>query len=426
MESNFAIRGQERYKQSVRSTDKHSQPAESVMGSFRTSNQFGRTPTEPKKVSVVKPAPTDTKLEGFSMSKGKNFDPSHNAPAPKGVEGEYINNLQQQIYFTELEIKLLKDQEHSRANKFMGGLEAGPLTENLVMLKGKYQKIQGELQGKIDELTQENRELAGKNSSANINYSHFLEEIKEIAQRFQSERDNFDKESEKYRKAISTASFLKDENAKILTDTTKARDQAKAYTGETRIKIERQTTLLTTLEEKCGQAEAFKTKIIDEKNRQILNLQEKLLQLKEDLKNNSTLGIVQEKLTFLNAHKQEVEMERDNLVNRVKALKQSKQLIEKAAEQLSKDKRVLINQVEECKMVMDREKAQQELILTQKLKQKEGKELNMNLALIEDTRSENENTMSILKTLASSNSELSEERTKLHYDIEELKEKKNG
>ena len=426
MEHNLGIRGQERYKQSVRSVDRQSNPGDTALGSFRTSNQFGRTPTEPKKVSVLKPAPYDTKLEGFSISKTKFQDLGTNLNPPKGIEDEFINNLQQQVYFTELEIKLLKDQEQSRANKFMGGLDAGPLTENLIMLKGKYKKIQDELQAKIDELTNENRELSAKNNSGNINYSRFIEEIKDLEIRLQTERENFDKESEKYRKAICTATFLKGESAKNHSDTTRARDLAKTYTGETRIKIDRQGTLLASLEEKLSQAEIFKKKMIDEKNKQIFSLQEKLTQLQDDLKNNSTLGIVQEKLTFLNANKQEVEMERDNLINRIKTLKQSKQLIEKAAAQLSLEKRALVNQVEELKLTMEREKTQHEAILTQKVKQKEQRELNGNLTSIEDTRSENENVMTLLKNIISINTEYSEHRTQTHYDLEEIKEKKTG
>jgi ribosomal protein L29 len=38
--------------------------------------------------------------------------------------------------------------------------------------------------------------------------------------------------------------------------------------------------------------ENFKVKSIEEKKKQILSLQDKLFQLREDLKNNSTLGIV--------------------------------------------------------------------------------------------------------------------------------------
>lgn len=424
---NSLPRGQERYRQTGKSTTVKSQVSESQVSSFRITNQVPNAglQLEPKRVTVTKPAAGDTKLEGFSLSKPKLSENFANTVNAKPIEEDFINNLQQQIYLTEMEIKLIKDQEAARANKFMGGLDAGPLTENLIMLKGKYKKIQEDLQQKIDEISHENRELQAKNSTANINYSRFLEDIKDFETKLNQEREFFDKETEKYRKAISTTSFFKEENAKILTDSTKARDLAKAYTGETRIKIERQGSLILSLEEKLSQAELFKVKIIEEKNKQILNLQEKLFQLQEDLKNNSTLGIVQEKLTFLNANKQEVEMERDNLLNRIKTLKQSKQMIAKAATQLQLDKRALINQVEELKLQMDREKSQQELILTQKMKQKEEKELKNNRTLLEDIRMENEYIMSLLKSMISENTELSEERTQLHYDIEELKEKKD-
>ena len=425
MDSNYQIRGQERYKQSFKSVDKSLQGSEAI-NSYRSTTQFGRTSTvsDPKRVSVVKPAASDTKLEGFSVSK-QNFHENPGPQAqPKGVENEFINNLQQQIYYTELEIKLLKDQENARSNKFMGGLEAGPLTENLVMLKGKYKKIQDELQGKIDELTHENRELLARNNTANINYSRFIEDIKDFEYKLAHEREVFDKESEKYRKAISTASFLKEENAKILADTIKARDLSKAYTGETRIKLERQATFLASLEDKLAQAEAFKQKIHEEKNKQILSLQEKLSSLQEDLKSNSTVGIAEEQLTFLNSNKQEVEMERDNLLNKIKSLKQTKNLIEKTAASLASEKRALASQVEELKMQIERDKTQQEAILTRRLKQKQEKDLTTNIIALEDTRSENENAMVKLKDFISNNAELSEERTKLHYDIEELKEKK--
>jgi hypothetical protein len=424
MEYSQNIKGQERYSQ-ARSVDKNFQGTE-TLNSFRNSNQFGRgLGPDPKRVSVTKAAPNDTKLEGFSIPKNKPPGQTFSAPIAKGIENDFINNLQQQIYLSELEIKMLKDQENARANKFMGGLEAGPLTENLVMLKGKYKKIEEDLQSKINELTHENRELMAKNNTSNINYSRFLEDIKDFEFKLLSERDYFDKETEKYRKAISTATFLKEENTKNLSDVSKARDTAKAYTGETRIKIERQASLLISLEEKLSQAEAFKNKIIDEKNKQILALKDKIFQLKDDLKNNSTLGIVQEKLTFLSANKQEVEMERDNLVNRIKTLKQSKNLIEKASTQLTVEKRGLIKDIEECKMNIEREKSQQETILTQKLKQKEEKELSFNLNQLEDIRSENEHTMETLKVIMSTNTDLSEERTRLYYDIEEIKEKKD-
>ena len=91
---------------------------------------------------------------------------------------------------------------------------------------------------------------------------------------------------------------------------------------------------------------------------------------------------------------------------------------------MASEKRALASQVEELKMQIERDKTQQEAILTRRLKQKQEKDLTTNIIALEDTRSENENAMVKLKDFISNNAELSEERTKLHYDIEELKEKK--
>jgi hypothetical protein len=48
------------------------------------------------------------------------------------------------------------------------------------MLKGKYKRIQEDLQIKIDELSLENREIQAKTSTANINFSRFLLDIKDF------------------------------------------------------------------------------------------------------------------------------------------------------------------------------------------------------------------------------------------------------
>jgi len=46
----------------------------------------------------------------------KNFDLSQ----PKGAEEEYIENLQKQVYYLELEMKLMKDREIDTKNKVGG------------------------------------------------------------------------------------------------------------------------------------------------------------------------------------------------------------------------------------------------------------------------------------------------------------------
>ena len=61
---------------------------------------------------------------------------------PKGAEEEYIQNLQKQVYYLELEMKLMKDREIDTKNK-VGGYEilfrdGVPLNEHFLALKTKY------------------------------------------------------------------------------------------------------------------------------------------------------------------------------------------------------------------------------------------------------------------------------------------------
>jgi hypothetical protein len=56
----------------------------------------------------------------------------------KLVQDEFIKNLQQQLYFMELEIKLLKEKENERES--LTGLEltdGQPLNENMIQFKAK-------------------------------------------------------------------------------------------------------------------------------------------------------------------------------------------------------------------------------------------------------------------------------------------------
>ena len=76
--------------------------------------------------------PDFTRTSGSMVQSGK-------PKAAKGnVEEEFIGNLQQQIYFLELEIKMLKEKEKQHGG-LMNDSESGPLTENIFHLRNKYQ-----------------------------------------------------------------------------------------------------------------------------------------------------------------------------------------------------------------------------------------------------------------------------------------------
>lgn len=83
---------------------------------------------------------------------------------PNVIEDEYIENLQQQIHFMELELKLLKQkQEEEEKSGGVAGLFVDEKTtgQHLTQLKEKYQKMRKELDKRVSDLAQQKNEVQG-------------------------------------------------------------------------------------------------------------------------------------------------------------------------------------------------------------------------------------------------------------------------
>jgi hypothetical protein len=172
----------------------------------------------------------DKKLEGFSRGSARPKSKvvrTHATNPNTQVEDEYIHNLQQQIYFLELETKLLKDKEKEQGGMFPGAGEGGPLTENFWQLKNKYTHMQRDLEAKITEFAEENKEVSTRNQALSLNLERAVSEHREMGQKLKQATTQFDSEGEKYRKALSTATFQKEEALKRLSEITKERDLSK-------------------------------------------------------------------------------------------------------------------------------------------------------------------------------------------------------
>ena len=78
--------------------------------------------------------------------------------ADENIEDEFIKNLQQQIAYMELELKLLKEKELeqkqsvSQIDKFFN--DGVPLNENILALKNQYNHIKKQMETKIDEINE--------------------------------------------------------------------------------------------------------------------------------------------------------------------------------------------------------------------------------------------------------------------------------
>lgn len=101
-----------------------------------------------------------------NLSKKERYPPL----TQKSKEDDYISSLQKQVYYLELEMKLMKDRELDTKNK-VGGFEilfrdGVPLNENFLALKTKYknerdafEKIILDLNTEIDNTNKDNENL---------------------------------------------------------------------------------------------------------------------------------------------------------------------------------------------------------------------------------------------------------------------------
>ena len=111
----------------------------------------------------------------------------------KSKEDDYIASLQKQVYYLELEMKLMKDRELDTKNK-VGGYEVlfrdgVPLNENFLALKTKYknerdqfEKMILDLNTNIDNTKKENENLNNQIEQTNKNYFDLLEKLNKTEQ----------------------------------------------------------------------------------------------------------------------------------------------------------------------------------------------------------------------------------------------------
>lgn len=150
---------------------------------------------EEEKVGAIR----DKKYEGYSNLKGtheqaqkKTLRQRENELA-RGLEEEYILNMQKQVVLMEHEIKLLKDREVDQKNKASGYetlLRDGiPLNEHFLALKNKFNNEKDDMEkhvhGLEDEIKRE--EHSNKNKAKKIEILKV--EHEEISHRFQIYKD---------------------------------------------------------------------------------------------------------------------------------------------------------------------------------------------------------------------------------------------
>ena len=116
----------------------------------------------------------------------------------KGLEEEYILNMQKQVVLMEHEIKLLKDREVDQKNKASGYetlLRDGiPLNEHFLALKNKFNNEKEDLEQYIQALTDEIRKEEMNNKNRKHKIDILKREYDEISKQFQFYKDQTTKQ----------------------------------------------------------------------------------------------------------------------------------------------------------------------------------------------------------------------------------------
>ena len=340
-------------------------------------------------------------------------------PKVQTLEEEYIHNLQQQSYFLELELKLLKDKEREQKNMFpMDGMENNPLSDNIIALKSKYKSLQIDLQKNINILSEDNKNLA-------VTYLSLQKNLEKVsAERAAAEKKYTDyvtysrTELDRLKKILTTEVHNKEELQKKIIDISREKELAATWAAELKLKFGKQELHINKTQQRLKEIEEYKNQIVEEKNRKIAGLQEETGKLDKEIKSNKTLATLLSQIEECNKAIDELSLERDNYTNKVRSLEYSKDLIDKSCSTLNSEKRQLTTQLNEIKSEMQKDRAYQDTLVAKRLKDLDSRGIKNALRDLENARKEAGAQADQLKQKSIENVMLIEERNKLDEEFQ--------
>lgn len=299
--------------------------------------------------------------------------------ADENIEDEFIKNLQQQIAYQELELKLLKEKELeqkqsvSQIDKFFN--DGVPLNENILALKNQYSHIKKQLENRIDEVNEKRMEEMKLSADLKNQYERhsatlkiiidamekkekeFSVGIKELRFAYLNERHRRTSAEKEFRRVQSLLKEKNDENLKMTRDLERdailvehRQEVLKQARTKTKNDLQSKDEWITSLQndvEKKRAAAAFNPEIQMLENEN-LDLQSRILRC--DKETNIALAKVKEMEMFLETRSKERLLEADL-------------------------KRDLVAKIAQVKFFIDEQNRMNEVEIKKKVEAKEDKEM---------------------------------------------------
>jgi hypothetical protein len=99
------------------------------------------------------------------------------------------------------------------------------------VLKNRYNKIQKELENRINFLANENADISNRNEFMAVNLTRAYQDTEQMHNQLEEATKSFDSTGETLRKGLSTNTQLRDINRKKLAETNKEREILKTQGG---------------------------------------------------------------------------------------------------------------------------------------------------------------------------------------------------
>jgi hypothetical protein len=294
------------------------------------------------------------------------------------IEDEYIKNLQQQIAYMELELKLLKEKEVdnkqsvSQIDKFFN--DGVPLNENILALKNQYQAAKKDVEMKMDDVNDARLDEKKLNIDLENEYKYLLKHFSDLEALYEAKEKEHSKTMNemriKYIEERNTKAEKEKDLKKIMEEYKRKHDEivqwgrllekAKAMEyGENEKKKMQREKLLHRIKDKDAIANELSDMVTELKSKSTFNPDIKKLE-------NENLDLQSRKLVC--------EREFNMADTKIKELRMLKDMRGKERQVEAELRRDLSSKIATIKTKIDEENKANDLVIAEKVRVKEEKE----------------------------------------------------
>lgn len=350
--------------------------------------------------------------------------------ADENIEDEYIKNLQQQIAYQELELKLLKEKELeqkqsvSQIDKFFN--DGVPLNENILALKNQYNHIKKTMENKMDDLN-DHRVIELKIAAdLKIQYERNNANLKTIIEALDKKEKDFSANMSELRMAYLNEKHRREEHDRELKRLQQLLKGKNTENLQMARDLERENFLVVHRAEDLKNKRLKTAEALQEKEKWLNELQEDVEKKKGQAKFNPEVTILRNENTDFAKKNLMCEKEIHMAEAKVKEMEMYLEMRSKEREHEADLKRTLLAQIEQVKFWIEEQNNFNEFEIKKRVEDKEISEKKTLTKEIEDVKIQKTIIKQRHETKEDNIKEMAQEKMGLQQDILALEQETVG